>query len=71
VPPSALKSPYYANPVTRETWARGFDALAAAEIVTLVGYSLPLTDLTTVGMLSEAMETGLVQEVRVVDYGDC
>ena len=68
VPPSALKSPYYANPLTRETWARGFEALAAAEIVTLVGYSLPLTDLTTVGMLSEAMETGLVREVRVVDF---
>lgn len=68
VPPSAQKSTYYANPVTRETWSRGFEALAAAEVITLVGYSLPQTDLTTAGMLSEAMESGSVREIRVVDY---
>lgn len=67
VPPSALKSPYYANPVTRETWARGYEALSGAQTVTLMGYSLPTTDLTTVGMLSEALETGLATELRVVD----
>lgn len=67
VPPSALKSPYYANPVTRETWSSGFRALRYADIVTLIGYSLPATDLTTAGMLGEALHGGTVREVRIVD----
>ncbi|RMI13003.1 hypothetical protein EBM89_06260 [Cellulomonas triticagri] len=67
VPPSALKSPYYANPVTRETWSSGFRALRSADIVTLIGYSLPATDLTTAGMLGEALHGGVVREVRIVD----
>lgn len=67
VPPSSLKSPYYANPVSREAWARGFDGLARADVVTLMGYSLPPSDLTTVGMLTEAMAAGCIREVRVVD----
>lgn len=67
VPPSALKSPYYANPVTREVWSRGFEALLASDVITLIGYSLPPTDLTTVGMLGEALHAGTAREVRVVD----
>ncbi|MCR6491450.1 hypothetical protein [Cellulomonas sp. P24] len=67
VPPSALKSSYYANPITREVWSRGYEALRAAEVITLIGYSLPQTDLTTVGMLVDALHAGTVKEVRVVD----
>jgi len=67
VPPSSLKSPYYANPVSREVWARASEGLADADVVTLIGYSLPVTDLTTAGMLTEAMAAGRVREVRIVD----
>lgn len=67
VPPSSLKAAYYANPVSREAWARGFDGLARADVVTLMGYSLPPSDLTTAGMLTEAMTAGHIREVRVVD----
>lgn len=67
VPPSSLKSPYYANPVSREVWARGFEGLARSNVVTLIGYSLPPSDLTTAGMLTEAMARGHIREVRVID----
>ena len=67
VPPSASKSPYYANPVTTATWMRGYEALSRASVITLIGYSLPATDLTTIGMLTEAVSNGTVREVRIVD----
>jgi hypothetical protein len=53
VPPSALKSAFYANPLTRELWRRAARAAAAADELYLVGYSLPRTDLVTVGMLRD------------------
>jgi hypothetical protein len=68
VPPAALKSGYYSNPVTREIWQRGFAALQSAKKITLMGYSVPMTDLSTSGMLAEAMAAGAVTEVEVVDY---
>lgn len=67
VPPSSLKSPYYANPISREVWAQGFQALREVDVITLIGYSLPETDLTTRAMLSDALGAGRVHEVRVVD----
>ena len=68
VPPAALKSGYYANPITREIWQRGFAALQSARKITLMGYSVPMTDLSTSGMLAEALASGQVREVEVVDY---
>lgn len=67
VPPSSLKSAYYDNPVTREIWSRAFEALCNADVITLIGYSMPQTDLTTVGMLAEAAAAGRVSEIRVVN----
>lgn len=67
VPPSSLKSAYYDNPVTREVWSRAYEALCSADVITLVGYSLPQTDLTTVGMLNEAASAGNLAEIRVVN----
>lgn len=51
VPPMALKASYYTNPVTRELWRRAGAAIASSERVALIGYSLPLTDLSVTGML--------------------
>ncbi len=67
VPPAALKSSYYSNPVTREIWQRGYNALRSAERISLLGYSLPQTDLSTSGMLAEALAGGAVGEVNIVD----
>lgn len=67
VPPAALKSGYYSNPVTREIWQRGFDALRSADRITLIGYSVPLTDLSTSGMLAEALASSPAKEINIVD----
>jgi len=49
-----------------ETWRRAQDALDAATSVALVGYSLPLTDLTAAGMISKTL-VGLELPVTVVN----
>lgn len=53
VPPTAIKSPYYTNPITRELWNRAAAALDATKVVVLIGYSLPITDLVFTAMLRE------------------
>jgi hypothetical protein len=55
VPPSAVKSPYYRNPITREIWLQAAESLRQADRVFVVGYSLPPTDLTFAGMLTDAL----------------
>jgi len=55
VPPSATKSGYYRNPLTRELWRTAFEALHAAGRISLVGYSLPPADLVMSGMLASAI----------------
>jgi hypothetical protein len=55
VPPAAAKSAFYSNPLTRQLWQTAAAALTSADTVTLVGYSLPATDLVTSGMLAERL----------------
>jgi len=56
VPPAAAKSSFYRNPVTRELWRRAAVALGEADRVALIGYSLPVTDLVTSGMLADRLQ---------------
>jgi hypothetical protein len=51
VPPSAVKSPYYRNPVIREIWQQAAVSLQSADRIFILGYSLPPADLTFAGML--------------------
>lgn len=62
VPPAAIKSAFYGNPLTRELWQSAARALADADEVALIGYSLPATDLVTSGMFADT----LAEETRVV-----
>lgn len=55
VPPSATKSAYYRNPIVREVWTQAARALEQAKTVRILGYSLPLTDLTFTGMLARTL----------------
>lgn len=68
VPPAALKSGYYGNPVTRAIWRQSYEALSRARSITLMGYSIPPTDLSTSGMLAEALIRAAEAKVRVVDF---
>lgn len=66
VPPAAAKSHFYRNPVTRELWQQAAAALAAADTVALIGYSLPVTDLVTSGMFADRL-SGREVKVEVVN----
>jgi hypothetical protein len=66
VPPSAGKSQFYGNPLTRELWQRAAAALQEASTVVLVGYSFPLTDLVTAGMFADRL-AGRDVQVQVVN----
>jgi hypothetical protein len=56
VPPAAGKSTYYRSPALAQLWQNARKALIQPEAhVSIVGYSLPLTDLTTAGMLRETL----------------
>lgn len=64
VPPASAKSAFYKNPITGELWRRAGRALEESTRVVLVGYSIPLTDTTTLGMLSERLRPE--QEIQIV-----
>lgn len=66
VPPSATKSSYYQNRLVRELWIQAGEALEAASHVSLIGYSLPMTDLTVSSMLERTLG-GTQVPVHVVD----
>lgn len=66
VPPLAVKSRYYANPVTRQLWHDAYAALCHAERITLVGYSLPQTDIVTGGLLAAGLRESSAQ-LEIVD----
>lgn len=66
IPPSSSKSAYYSNPIVRQLWRDAADALSQAERVCLLGYSLPLTDLTSVALLEHALGPNL-RQIDIVD----
>lgn len=53
VPPAASKNVFYGMPFVRGLWRQAREAIGEADHVYLVGYSLPETDLVTVGLLRE------------------
>lgn len=66
VPPDANKSAHLGNPLVREMWSVARAKLAQATSVTLVGYSLPVTDTTFGGLLADTLAGRLVR-ITVVD----
>jgi hypothetical protein len=70
VPPTATKSSYLTNLVVRELWGRARRALAEAERLIVIGYSVPPEDQVVSGMLAEALR-GRDVEVIIVEISDC
>mgnify|MGYP003575560077 CR=1 FL=1 len=70
IPPVSTKSPFYRNPITRHLWRDAAQALQD-ERVSIVGYSVPLTDLTTANMLEHTIgrlsRNNSRQQIDVVD----
>jgi hypothetical protein len=57
VPPAASKNAFYGMTFVRGLWRQAREAIRAADHVHLVGYSLPETDLVTVGLLRDNLNT--------------
>ena len=55
VPPTAQKGGYFGSALTQYLWTAAADAVGAAKEVTLLGYSLPLTDHSSASLLSERL----------------
>lgn len=70
VPPSTAKSSYYRNPFFREIWRQAFEAICGADRLVLVGYSLPLADLTVADMLREGLARSSA-DVTIVNPAAC
>lgn len=70
VPPAAAKSTFYNNPVTRQLWRDASQSLAGTrpeDVVALLGYSVPATDLVMSGMLSDRLTGRVAGKVDVVN----
>jgi hypothetical protein len=66
VPPTATKSSYLTNLVVREIWGRARSALAGAQRLIVIGYSVPPEDQVVSGMLAETLG-GRSVEVVIAD----
>ena len=66
VPPVLAKSELLKEPVLRLVWREAFKALRSAGKVVFVGYSLPVTDLASRFLFSEAIQKDC--EIEVVNY---
>ena len=71
IPPVSSKSPFYRNPVTRHLWRDAAEALMNGDRISIVGYSVPLTDLTTANMLEHTIgrldKSNRDRQIDVVD----
>jgi hypothetical protein len=68
VPPLATKAPYYTAPLVHQLWQDAYEAIAEADRLTLIGYSLPLTDFVVNGMVESAMRSwARAVPVEIVD----
>ena len=65
VPPLLTKEVLVNEPVLRLIWSLAFDALKNAEQVVFVGYSLPITDIASGFLFSEAIPKSC--EIKVVN----
>ena len=67
VPPTATKSSYYDNPVTRWIWHEAAAELSQADEITLIGYSFPPEDLAMSALIGDAVRGRNNVLLRVVD----
>lgn len=67
VPPVATKSVFYGGPLTTHLWQAASGALTASNDLVIMGYSMPVTDLTTLGLLRESFRHKRALRVTVCD----
>jgi len=52
VPPAATKTPFYKNQLLAAQWVQAAGALRGADELVLMGYSVPVTDLTVTSLIA-------------------
>ncbi|MGU3358005.1 hypothetical protein ACLBWJ_12185 [Microbacterium sp. M4A5_1d] len=67
VPPVASKSLFYGGPVTTHLWQAASAALRESDELVVIGYSMPATDLSTLGLLRESLRGKQNLKVVVCD----
>lgn len=68
VPPIATKSLYYTHTMIRRQWQAAADAIRKASELVIIGYSLPVTDLSVVDLLTANLPDYV--PIEVVDVND-
>lgn len=69
VPPAALKSSYFRNPIVAQIWSDAARSIRRADHIALIGYSLPVTDLVAAGMIGDAIDGNSVVIMANPDPG--
>ena len=54
-PPAAAKSAFFDNLIMRDIWQRAAKALRAANEIAFAGYSMPVADLVSTGMITDSI----------------
>ncbi len=67
VPPVLQKSDLIKHPVIRLVWHLAYRALTEARQVTFIGYSLPLTDISSGFLFGEALQSLPASSIKVVN----
>ena len=67
IPPVLLKGALVEQPVLRLVWHRAYQALARAQQVTFVGYSLPATDIAATVLFDESLKDLPKANIAVVN----
>ncbi len=67
VPPVATKSVFYGGPLTTHLWQSAGRALRKTTELVIMGYSMPVTDLTTLGLLQESLRDKRALSIVVCD----
>ncbi len=66
VPPVLMKSALTKEPILQVVWSRAYEALAQAERVVFIGYSLPVTDIASGFLFGEALQHLNPSQIKVV-----
>jgi hypothetical protein len=57
IPPLSTKSSFFSLALVRERWQQAARALGQAERIMVMGYSVPLTDMSTVAMITQSVRS--------------
>jgi hypothetical protein len=71
IPPVLSKTALVEQPILRFLWSRAYEALSEAKRVVFIGYSMPMTDISTGYLFREGLRhLDASKDITVVDYAE-